>query len=369
MNDVAWISTRKGLLTVRREARGWRVVDIAFRADPVSAVLPARNGGPMLAALNLGHFGAKLHRSDDEGRSWRELPAPAFPPQPAEHADGAGPDSPDGPVGPDWKLGMIWTLEADAASERIWAGTLPGGLFFSDDRGETWTLNRRLWDRPERRAWMGGGFDVPGIHSIMLRADRPDDVMVGVSCGGVWASSDRGENWGLRTSGMRADFMPPEMAEDGNAQDPHRIVRSVSQPDVLWCQHHGGIWRSVDDGQRWESVVAPVSSFGFALAVHPHDPDTAWFVPAEKDERRIPVDGRMVVNRTRDGGRSFETSRDGLPQQDCFDLVHRHALAVDASGDRLLVGSTTGNLWASDDGGTRWELVSSHLPPIAAITF
>jgi len=36
------------------------------------------------------------------------------------------------------------------------------------------------------------------------------------------------------------------------------------------------------------------------------DPDTAWFVPAIKDVRRIPVDGKVVVARTRDGGRSFE---------------------------------------------------------------
>ena len=36
----------------------------------------------MLAGLNLGHFGAKLHASDDAGQTWHEVVAPAFPPQP-----------------------------------------------------------------------------------------------------------------------------------------------------------------------------------------------------------------------------------------------------------------------------------------------
>ena len=31
------------------------------------------------------------------------------------------------------------------------------------------------------------------------------------------------------------------------------------------------------------------TAFGFAVAAHPRDPLTAWFVPAEKDMRRIPV--------------------------------------------------------------------------------
>ena len=116
-------------------------------------------------------------------------------------------------------------------------------------------------------------------------------------------------------------------------------------------------------------MKAPLSSFGFAVAAHPRDPDTAWFVPAIKDEKRVPVDAALVVNRTRDGGRSFETLRRGLPQKDCYDLIYRHGLAVDDSGNSLLMGSTTGNLWASDDGGDSWASVNGHLPPIYAVRF
>ena len=70
---------------------------------------------------------------------------------------------------------------------------------------------------------------------------------------------------------------------------PRRIQRCAAQPAVLWCQHHGGIWRSTDNAVSWQEVKAPLSSFGFAVAVHPREPDTAWFVPGVKDETRLPV--------------------------------------------------------------------------------
>ncbi|MBE0549027.1 MAG: exo-alpha-sialidase, partial [Rubrivivax sp.] len=251
----------------------------------------------------------------------------------------------------------------------VWAGTIPGGLFRSADFGASWQLVDALWQRPERADWFGGGYDAPGIHSICPHPQRPDELLVGISCGGAWVKRDGGAAWQVQSAGMRADFMPPERAGDPNIQDPHRIVRCNARPEVLWCQHHCGIWRSSDDAASWHEVKAPLSSFGFAVAVHPHDADTAWFVPAVKDERRVPVGAALAVNRTRDGGASFETHRAGLPQQDCYDLVYRHGLAVADDGRTLLMGSTTGGLWASMDGGEHWQTVSLHLPPIYAVRF
>jgi photosystem II stability/assembly factor-like uncharacterized protein len=192
---------------------------------------------------------------------------------------------------------------------------------------------------------------------------------VAVSCGGVWTTRDDGATWTAKCKGLRAAYMPPERAEDPNVQDPHRVVRCPSAPDVLWMQHHNGIWRSTDDAESWQAVSAPLSSFGFAVAVHPDDPQTAWFVPAVADQQRVPVDGSLVVNRTRDGGRSFETLRAGLPASACYDLVYRHGLAVAPDGRQLLMGSTTGSLWASGNGGDSWSTVSNHLPPVHAVCF
>ena len=148
------------------------------------------------------------------------------------------------------------------------------------------------------------------------------------------------------------------------------MTQCRESPDHLWAQHHNGVFRSSDGGRKWEFVpnVAP-SVFGFGVAVHPRDPRTAWFAPAVKDERRVPVDAKVVVARTRDGGATFEVLRNGLPQEHAYDLVYRHGLTVDETGDRLAMGSTTGGLWVSEDQGDSWSAVPARLPPVYAVTF
>jgi hypothetical protein len=75
------------------------------------------------------------------------------------------------------------------------------------------------------------------------------------------------------------------------------------------------------------------------------------------------------VTHTRDGGRSFEALSKGLPQQHAYDLVYRHGMDIDASGDILAFGTTTGNFWINEDQGDRWQLVSSTLPPVYCVRF
>jgi hypothetical protein len=361
MSERILVATRKGLFRVDRGADGWRVAQTAFLGDPVTMVLADPRDGALYAALEHGHFGAKLHRSEDGGETWPEIGMPQFP------------EKPEGVEDPHpWRVITGWSMAAGGTDQPglIWFGTIPGGLFLSHDRGDSWELVRSLWDHDGRRKWFGGGAIHPGIHSICVDPRDSARVLVAVSCGGVWETRDTGATWSVRAKGMRANYMPPDNAFDEEIQDPHCIVMCPSQPDALWCQHHNGIFRSTDGSASWTEIPeANPSVFGFAVAVHPNDPETAWFVPAIKDEKRIPVDGKVVVGRTRDGGQSFEILREGLPQDHAYDITFRHALDVDASGDRLVFGSTTGSLWVSENQGDSWQTVSEHLPPIYAASF
>ncbi len=360
-----WVASRKGLFRFRAERAGWRTGPPAFLADPVTAVLEDPRDGAVYAALRLGHFGCKLHRSEDGGETWEELAPPGFPPAPEGAAEAPS-------------LDMIWTLEAGGADEpgTLWAGTLPGGLFVSRDRGASWRLVESLWDRPERALWFGGGYDHPGIHSVLVDPRDARRLTVGISCGGVWKSDDGGAHWRQAGRGLRAAYLPPEQAYDPTSQDPHRLAACAAAPDRVWCQHHNGVFRS-DDGAETFTEVAE-GAFGFAVAAHPHAPDTAWFAPAVKDECRVPRDGRLAVTRTDDAGAGFAEFRDGLGGRGAgegdgggarYDLIYRHALAVDGDGESLAMGSTTGNLWTSASGGRVWTQVSDGLPPIAALAF
>ena len=71
------ISTRKGLFV----AEAGKVIRAAFVGDNVTLAMVDPRGG-WYAALDHGHFGVKLHRSDDRGETWTEIAAPAYPPKP-----------------------------------------------------------------------------------------------------------------------------------------------------------------------------------------------------------------------------------------------------------------------------------------------
>jgi hypothetical protein len=359
------VGSRKGLFVLERSTQpSWQITALHFAGEPVSQVLADPRDGTWYAALRLGHFGIKLHRSADRGKSWTEVASPAFPPKPLE-GSWAEDTTP-------WTVDMIWSLAAGGAAEPgvLWAGCLPAGLFKSEDHGASWTLNTPLWHEPRRKQWLGGGYDHAGIHSVLVDPRDAAHITLGISCGGVWQTHDGGASWALTASGMKADFMPPERAFDENIQDVHRVVQCISNPDVLWAQHHCGIYRSVDAGKKWQFIETPApSGFGFAVASDPHDAQRAWFVPAKADSCRIPVNGQMVVTRTDDGGKRFMAAKNGLPQQHAYHLAYRHALDVAADGQTLAMASTTGGLWVSADAGDSWQTASQHLPPVAVVQF
>ncbi|MEO7392201.1 MAG: exo-alpha-sialidase [Ramlibacter sp.] len=357
--QTLWVGTRKGLFVASRTGAGWQLGKPHFCGEPVSQFVVDPRGGAWYAALRLGHFGVKLWKSADGGEGWKEVAAPAFSVKPTE-----GPWK-DDPM--PWSVDQVWALEA-APDGRLWAGCLPAGLFTSQDGGASWQLVTSLWERPERKEWFGGGYDYPGIHSILVDPRDPSHVTVAISCGGVWQTRNGGSSWSNTSTGMVSDFMPPERREDPNIQDPHRIDQCAAHPYVLWCQHHGGIFRSTDGGLKWNPIAPPQpSGFGFAVAAHPTDPHRAWFVPARSDAQRVAPEGAMVVTETRDGGATFQSQGTGLPQLDAYHLVYRHSLVVGADGKTLAMGSTTGGLWVSEDEGRSWQCLSRDLPPIAVL--
>lgn len=361
MSQTLRIATRKGLFTLNpRAGSKWSIDRVDFLGANATMSKFDRRTGTLHVALNHGHFGCKMHRTNDEGQNWTDSAVPAYP-------IGEGETEETAP-----SLNYLWSLESggDDQPGRLWMGTVPGGLFISNDHGNSWELNQPLWSMPEKQRWFGGGMDEPGIHSIWVDPHDSSHVVIGVSCGGVWITYDDGQTWQLTGDGMFAEFMPPDKRDDPAIQDPHLLVGCPANTDHFWVQHHNGVFRSTDGARSWSEVstIMP-SSFGFAVAVHPHDPNTAWFVPGVKDECRVPVNGKLVVARTSDGGLSFDQLSDGLPQQHAYDIVFRHGLAITDDGETLAMGSSTGNLWISNDGGNSWQHISGTLPQIYCVRF
>ena len=164
MSGTLLVSTRKGLFTVARKAKQWEITGVEFLGDNVTLALSDRRDGRRYAALDHGHFGVKLHRST--GNGWEEIAAPAYPPKPDGYEEN---DMWGRPL--NWSTARIWALEAGGRDEPgvIWCGTLPGGLFRSADRGQSWDMIRSLWPRSLERKSPPGS--VP--HQMTPGSSRP----------------------------------------------------------------------------------------------------------------------------------------------------------------------------------------------------
>lgn len=393
MSNTILLGTRKGTVIVERSKSGWQSRPIMHEGIPVCYATRDPRDGTLWASLDHGHWGPKLSRSRDGGESWEDVLSLKYP-QGARHIVQYLPTEdfdPTAPVGEpkyqDATVYKIWNITFGPAAQagRIYAGTIPGGLFVSDDGGDSWALNRPLWNHESRGGdlftgeassethWGGtpasidyGVFE-PGIHSIVIDPRDPDHMYVAASSAGILETSDGGKTWAGRNTGMRIDYLPNPEAEWGH--DPHFISNCYGQPDHFWQQNHFGVYYSDDGAQSWRKVSVPEVGvhFGFPIAVDAKDGRTAWVLPARADSERMAIDGGVFIARTNDGGRSWQTFRNGLPQENAYDIVLRHGL--DVAGDCLCFGSTTGNVYLSEDRGENWQCLGNNFPPVYSVRF
>ncbi len=391
MSDQLVLGTRKGTLLLDRDRGRWRPRPIAHSGMSISYAAKDPRDGTLWAAMDHAHWGPKLSRSRDDGATWEHLSQLAYP-KGARFIEQHLPTPSDDPsTAPttykDASLLKVWVLAFGGPDQPgvIHAGTLPGGLFTSQDGGDSWELNRPLWnhhsrggdlfagDATSRNHWGGTpaavayGEFVPGIHSIVVDPRDPSHMFVAVSCAGVLETRDGGQTWQGCNKGMVNDYLPDEEAEWGH--DPHFITACPADPDRLWQQNHTGVFTSDNGARSWRRISQDdvAVHFGFPIAADTRDPRTAWVVPARSDAERTTIDAGLFVARTSDGGDSWQVFREGLPQDDAYDIVYRHAL--DASGDTVCFGTTTGNVYVSEDRGESWHCVGNNFPPVHSVRF
>ena len=112
MSAKLYLASRKRLFRFDRRGKSWVGSPPSFLGAPITAMLKDPRDGARYAALKHGHFGLKLHRSDDDGANGKELPPPAFP------QGSGGAESPP-------SVEVIWTLAAAGRQRTHVSGHLP----------------------------------------------------------------------------------------------------------------------------------------------------------------------------------------------------------------------------------------------------
>ena len=248
----------------------------------------------------------------------------------------------------------------------LYCGVEPAALFETHDAGETWSLMRGLFDHPHRPRWMPGNGGL-ALHTIVLDPADDQRMYVAISAGGVYRTNDGGRTWTAQNRGIRAMFMPDKYPEFG--QCVHKIAMHPGRPERIFLQNHWGLYRSDNCAETWTDIANGVpSDFGFAVLMHPRNPDCVYIVPVESDEFRCTCDGRLRVYRTRNGGASWEPLVRGLPQKRAYETVLRDAMTADSFDPvGIYFGTRSGQLFGSRDEGRTWQKILEGLPSVVCV--
>ena len=352
------VGTMKGAFIFRSDGarKKWDVAGPYFPGRSVYAMnFDGRNGRQRLwAAVNSSFWGSFLSSSNDFGKTWSDPEAYNI----------------KFPEGSEVSLKQIWQIVPGHPSDpdTLYCGVEPAALFKSTDAGETWSLERGLFDHPHRTQWMPGGGGLC-LHTILPDPSNDQRLFVAISTGGVYRTDDGGQNWQPRNKGIFVKFLPPGQQYPEWGQCVHKVVSHAANPDRMFLQHHWGVYRSDDAGDSWIDIGKGLpSDFGFALEIDPHDANTVYIIPIESDEFRCTPEAKLRVYRTRNAGESWEALTEGLPQEDAFETILRDSMKADANDPTgLYFGTRNGKLFGSNNGGDSWTAISEGLPAITCV--
>lgn len=216
-------------------------------------------------------------------------------------------------------------------------------------------------------SWSNAGIARGGRSTAVAGSDaRPMEYYFGAVGGGLWKTTDGGNNWSPVTDGQIT------------SSSVGAVAVCETNPDVLYIgtgetQLRGnvmqgdGVYRSDDAGETWEHLGLVESQNIARIRIHPDDCDVAWVAAFGQHSADNPERG---VYKTTDGGQSWDLTLFKSDKAGATDLV------IDPNDPDILYatiweafrkswgmssGGFDSGLWKSTDGGENWVDITASL--------
>ncbi len=320
--DTIYLATSKGLVRAERGAAGWQVAERTLKEQHVTSVI-AREG-VILAGTENGVF-----RSDDGGKTWRAA------------SNGLT------------HLHVRWIAYHPEIPDSEFVGTEPTGVFVSRDGGENWAARPEVTALRDKHKWMLPYSPEAGcVRGFAFHGRR---AYAAVEVGGVLRSDDSGETWAL-AKGSNGKPSLGEPPEDFVYPDVHDLGVHPSSADLIFAATGNGLYRSQDGGAKWELLY---ECYCRALWLDANDPNHIIFGPAD----HVGAVGR--IERTRDGGKTWELASDGLQVPWPRTMPER----LKQIGDELFCVLDDGRLLSAPLKKLEWSYILKDVKDVNAITW
>ena len=349
-SQTLYAGSSSGMFKSKNGGTSWFPISHGLPTASISALTVDPRSGTLYAAT-VGESTDLVFRSTDGGSKWSA-------------AAGRLPGSTDllafqtGTRGTLWAVsdgrpyrslnqGRSWTaLTAGLPTDGV-AALLPGastllagtgqGPFRSADQGSSWSLSRQ-------------GMKASQISGLALDRQQPNRLWASTFIGGVFRSSDGGDDWTLLAN---APFF---LVNGPLAADPDHA-------GTAYLGLAGAVSSTTDAGDHWNSSSLPCF-LPTSITVDPLDSSalyvTGFVGPFETGCR--PAPDACAMFHSADTGQHWTCIRDGLPAPDA--LTQAHFLVPDpvnpghvyALVNKGLAGQ---NVYVSADHGSSWSLAAT----------
>jgi photosystem II stability/assembly factor-like uncharacterized protein len=179
---------------------------------------------------------------------------------------------------------------------------------------------------------------------------------------GIWKSIDGGSSWAAANSGLPAGFtrtlgLAVDPEQPGTLYAVMLGPGSPAFPSPNWGRR-GGVFKSTDSGENWNEIDSGLMRASFdpldgcscdssyvGLAVDPHNPDTVF----------VGSNGEGVF-KSSDGGAHWTEASSGLRGTNAGGVV------IDPKNSARLYAATTTRVYKSLDSGTGWTALPWWTP-------